>query len=135
MRQVYFYWIAKNHVQFEWLDDLLRDLLIRSKGQTSLTLQINVCYTGIHNSNVQKKQILDLVTREIRFDETSRRFIIDENYIIHYERPNFNTEIKRIMPGTDHQCGVFACGPDSMCSDIQKATNNFVNCHFYKEIF
>lgn len=135
-KQVYFYWIARNHIQFEWLDELLKDLLFKSEEHATLSLEINVCYTGIHNVTVQKKQILDLVTRDIHFDESSRRFIINGNYIIHYERPNFIQEIKRIMSNTDGiKCGVFTCGPDSMCSAVQKVTNNFADCHFYKEIF
>ncbi|XP_069758774.1 dual oxidase 2-like isoform X2 [Narcine bancroftii] len=126
-KKIYFIWVTRTQRQFEWLEDIIREVEATDKK----------CLVSVHIYITQLAEKFDLRTTmlyicERHFQKISNRSLFTGlQSITHFGRPQFIpffSSLVDVHPETS-KIGVFSCGPPGMTRNVEKACKQMNKRH------
>eukprot|EP01102_Stenamoeba_stenopodia_P013604 TRINITY_DN4438_c0_g3_i1.p1 TRINITY_DN4438_c0_g3~~TRINITY_DN4438_c0_g3_i1.p1 ORF type:complete len:560 (-),score=66.87 TRINITY_DN4438_c0_g3_i1:1030-2709(-) len=117
LKNVYFYWICREYVAFEWFRDLLKEIEDEAK-QRGFALKINIFFTG----NLKQDKLKDVLTNA----NSNLDPITQLESRTNYGRPRWEAIFEDIRERhSNSEIGVFFCGPKELSSKLRKTCGEF----------
>ncbi|XP_067829735.1 dual oxidase 2-like [Heptranchias perlo] len=126
-KKIYFIWVTRTQRQFEWLEDIIRE--VEENDKNSL-VSVHIYITQLAEKFDLRTTMLYICERH--FQKLSNRSLFTGlRSITHFGRPQFVpffNSLVQVHPEVT-KFGVFSCGPPGMTTNVEKASKQMNKRH------
>uniref|UniRef100_UPI00398F1C9E dual oxidase 2-like isoform X2 n=1 Tax=Pristiophorus japonicus TaxID=55135 RepID=UPI00398F1C9E len=126
-KKIYFIWVTRTQKQFEWLEDIIRE--VEETDKNSL-VSVHIYITQVAEKFDLRTTMLYICERH--FQKVSNRSLFTGlRSITHFGRPQFIPFFNSLMQVHPEvtKIGVFSCGPPGMTNNVEKACKQMNKRH------
>ncbi|XP_078056229.1 dual oxidase 1-like [Mustelus asterias] len=126
-KKIYFIWVTRTQRQFEWLEDIIRE--VEETDKMSL-VSVHIYITQLAEKFDLRTTMLYICERH--FQKVSNRSLFTGlRSITHFGRPQFVPFFNSLMEVHPEvtKIGVFSCGPPGMTTNVEKACKQMNKRH------